>query len=90
MTPPDALIDHWGDLQIPWTAKARMIAHWGAANSGLASHVRAASTAMICGKHDRVTAELEQAMRVVEAIEAGACSQEHYDHACNNHQALPI
>ena len=29
ITPPDDLIDFWGDLQIPWTQKAKLISNWG-------------------------------------------------------------
>lgn len=28
-TPPDDLIDLWGDLQTPWTQKAKLISNWG-------------------------------------------------------------
>lgn len=68
--PPDDLIDRWGDLQIPWTAKAKMIAAWGAAHSPVNAHVKAASVAMICGKHAIATAELSQAMKVINELEA--------------------
>ena len=71
--PPDDLIDRWGDLQIPWTAKAKMIAAWGAAHSPVNAHVKAASVAMIWGKHAHAiaTGELNQAMRVIDELEAG-------------------
>ena len=72
--PLDDLIDCWGDLQIPWTAKAKMIAAWGAAHSPVNANVKAASAAMICGKHAIVTAELSQAMKVIDGLEAGGDS----------------
>lgn len=79
--PPDDLIDRWGDLQIPWTAKAKMIAAWGTAHSPVnnndyafiyakvARHVAAADVAMQQGMHSRARDELTQAMMAIAAFE---------------------